>query len=142
MKALKKLTVILLAVMMLAGAVILPVGAKNNNGNNGNGNGNNGKGNGNGAAVCVVETKSLSFILAEGIAETANATVEALVKAAQKCKNPDIKLLVATTSAVTNAAILAIRLLGYDAQCVYEEYKIGNQTVLIDPIIVIKRDFD
>lgn len=84
--------------------------------------------------------KWLTEKLAETIAETANAAIMLLVYKAQRNPHADIERLCAETDAIAQNAIFLISLLGIEAKCVYEEYEINGETVLIDPIIVIKRD--
>lgn len=95
------------------------------------------------SVVEMVETEedhSFAGMMAKLIAEAANNTIFFLVSQAQRDPNADIEELCRRTEAIARNAIFLISLLGYEAECVYEEYIINGQSVLIDPIIVIKRE--
>lgn len=127
MKALKKIIIIVLTAVMLTSLFALPASAAPSV-------------NAYGAVTVSRGITDVKFQIAELIADTANATIELLVAIAQRNPNTDIPRLVAQTEAISAAAVSAINALGFDAQCEYVEYVINGQSVMIDPIIVIKRD--
>lgn len=125
MKSLKKILVVLLAVMFLALTFCMPAFAYAPSSESG----------------CVsVRRDNFRTLAAQAIANAANDTIEALVFQAQCSRHPNIERLVRRTNAISSAALTAIAFLGVDAECVYETYIIGGEEVEIDPIIIIPRD--
>lgn len=88
---------------------------------------------------CSVNYNDVRYAIAEGIADSANSTIERLVRQAQRNPRADIGRLVWTTECISKNAICLINALGFDAECVYETYVINGVEVEIDPIIIIKR---
>lgn len=125
MKTLKKLVVIIMAAVMLCGAFSVTAFARGPVT----------------ATYCndTVSAEDVRYALAERIAENANNTILYLVERAQASRHPNIAMLVRTTDMISANAISLIRMLGFDAECVYETYVIGGVEVEIDPIIIIKR---
>lgn len=127
MKALKKVITVILAAVMLCGAFSVTAFARCDEAD---------------TYSYSVDYDELKYALAEMIADNANATIDRLVAQAQANPYPNISALVFKTNLISANAIALIRMLGFDAECVYETYIIGGIEVEIDPIIIIKRDID
>lgn len=127
MKSFKKIIIIVLTAVMLTSVFALPASAS-------------GYAGANGTISVSYSVPNIKLQLAELIADVANSAIEILVSIAQKSPNPDISALLSQTEAISAAAISAINALGFEAECEYVEYIINGQSVMIDPIIVIKRD--
>lgn len=69
--------------------------------------------------------------------DAANLQVLALVKVAQATPYDDVDWLVASTDAVVAPVFAYAKLIGAEVECVYIEYEVDGQTVLIDPLKVI-----
>ena len=69
--------------------------------------------------------------------DAANLQVKALVKIAQTTPYNDVAWLVASTDAVVAPVFAYAKLIGAEVECVYTEYEVDGQTVLIDPLKVI-----
>ncbi len=119
MKAFKKIIIIVLTAVMLVSTFSLPAAASAPAG-----------------GALSYQAINIKYQIALGVAETANAQIEALVEAAQGQSNPNIPLLVFQTNLISAVAITVIRALGFNAECEYVTYEIGGQLVDIDPIIV------
>ena len=68
-----------------------------------------------------------------------NEKILAMVYKEMEAKKPDIDKLVAKTDEMALKTIEKAAKMGYEVVCEYVAYEIHGETVLIDPLIVIKK---
>ncbi|MDO4459812.1 MAG: hypothetical protein Q4C42_07010 [Clostridia bacterium] len=81
--------------------------------------------------------EQVSFRIAEGVAEAANAQIETLVRIAQRTPRNDVRELLIAVDKIVRDTKFVVGALGYEIECEYTTYYIDGQYVDIDPIRVI-----
>ncbi len=74
---------------------------------------------------------------AECLVEECNAAILVMVRVAQLTWVDDAAAVKSATDALAATTKLAVKCLGFTAECTYTEYRIDGHKVLIDPLIVI-----
>ena len=115
----RKLTAILLAVMLVFSVVCVGAYADN------------------GSSQRMTLAQKIAYVAAEVAVDNCNRMVESAVRYAQATPQNDVAALIVKTNILIRDTTILVNALGFQVECCYTEYTVDGQTVLIDPLRVI-----